>query len=76
MTLNKQQVIIVGSGSFGISAALELCQRGWPGDVFVPGPISHRRLVSAKCRVWTTALMKIIFLMEQAEPYLAGTALA
>ena len=35
------KVILVGGGSFGISAALELHQRGWLVDVFDPGPIPH-----------------------------------
>ena len=30
---NKGSVIIIGGGSFGISAAIELHQRGWEVDV-------------------------------------------
>ena len=38
---NRGSVIIVGGGSFGISAAIELHHRGWKVDVFDPGPIPH-----------------------------------
>ena len=37
----RRRAIIVGGGSFGISAAIELHQRGWGVDVFDPGPIPH-----------------------------------
>lgn len=37
----SQQVIIVGGGTFGMSAAIELRQRGWEVDLFDPGPIPH-----------------------------------
>ena len=38
---NTGRVIIIGGGSFGMSAAIELRQRGWEVDVFDPGPIPH-----------------------------------
>src|ERR1700752_1294642 len=36
-----RNVIIVGGGAFGISAAIELPHRGWAADGFDPGPIPH-----------------------------------
>jgi len=38
---NPRSVIIVGGGSFGISAAIELHYRGWEVDIFDPGSIPH-----------------------------------
>jgi len=38
---NKGRVIIVGGGSFGLSAAIELNRRGWKVEVFDLGPIPH-----------------------------------
>ena len=35
------RVIIVGGGTFGVSAAIELRRRGWGADLFDPGPIPH-----------------------------------
>jgi len=37
----SQSIIIVGGGIFGMSAAVELCRRGWGVSVCDPGPIPH-----------------------------------
>src|SRR5688572_19079768 len=67
---NVQRVIIVGGGSFGMSAAIELHRRGYQVDVFDLGPIPY--LLAA-----TTDISKVLrmdygadedymILMEQA----------
>jgi len=38
---NPQHVIIVGGGTFGMSAAIELRRRGYDVDLFDPGPIPN-----------------------------------
>ena len=69
---NKGSVIIVGGGSFGISAALELRQRGWMVDVFDLGPIPHPLAattdISKVLRMDYGADEDYMILMEQTFP--------
>jgi glycine/D-amino acid oxidase-like deaminating enzyme len=67
---NRRRVIVVGGGSFGISAAIELHQRGWEVDVFDPGPIPHPLAattdISKVLRMDYGADEDYMILMEQA----------
>ena len=38
-----QHIIIIGGGTFGMSAAIELRRRGYEVDLFEPGPIEEAR---------------------------------
>jgi len=42
----KPDILIVGAGIFGITAALELHERGWDVTVIDPGPIPHPKAES------------------------------
>ncbi len=39
--VEPQRIAIVGSGIFGVTAALELGRRGHAVDLFDPGPLPH-----------------------------------
>ena len=45
--MGEKNVVVVGAGIFGITAALELRRRGWHVNLLDPGPIPHPKAESA-----------------------------
>ena len=68
----EQRVIIVGGGTFGMSAAIELCRRGYGVELFDPGPIPHPLAattdISKVLRMDYGSDEEYMILMEQAFP--------
>ena len=67
---NSQKVIIVGGGTFGMSAAIDLRGRGYEVDLFDPGPIPHPLAatndISKALRMDYGADEEYMILMEEA----------
>lgn len=69
--MGAKDVIIVGAGIFGITAAIELRRRGWRVNLLDPGPIPHAKAESAVMN----SMIRLDYRLDEDYMSLAETSL-